>query len=139
MANLVNSLGKCATVRENVNTNNYPLIQWDCNQHEKGMLWSWNETSLGSGNRNLCNGHGKCAASPKNSPFNMVLIQWDKTDEAGHKFTFLGSSARPGFYLVKNDHGKCLDVAENHKGAAIGVSNCNDTKAGQLWKWSHLN
>ena len=77
MANLVNSLGKCATVRENV---------------------------------------------------------------AGQKFTFVaGSSARPGFYLVKNDHGKCLNVTEDHKGAAIGVSDCNDTIPGQLWKWSHLN
>jgi len=140
MSNLINGLGKCAAIRDNVSIKNKNLIQWECNQEAKGMLWSWNETSFGSGNRHLCNGHGKCAASPRNSPSNIPLVQWESLDENGQKFHFLDLQSRPGFYLIKNDHGKCLAVPENKKynGALIFVSHCNVSELGQHWKWYNM-
>ena len=140
MSNLINGLGKCAAISDDVSMNNKNLIQSECNPKSKGMLWSWNETSFGSGNRHLCNGHGKCAASPRNSPSNKPLVQWESLDENGQKFHFLDSQTRPGFYLIMNDHGKCLAVPEkkNYNGAEIFVSHCNPSAVGQHWKWYNL-
>ena len=136
LANLINGLGKCAAIFRDSSKNGYQINQWDCNQNEKGMLWSWNATSLGSGNRHLCNGHGKCAGSPGNSPFNEKLIQWDHGDEEGQRYHFFESSSRPGFYLIKNDHGKCLSVDGNKKGngKSIRTNDCNSSEEGQNWK-----
>jgi len=139
-ANLINGLGKCATVYGNSGRNGYNLLQWDCNHHEKGMLWSWNESSLGSGDRHLCNAHGKCAASRANSPSNVDIFQWEHLEEAGQRFYFLDSLAHPGFYLIRNDHGKCMAVPGNtdRNGAEIHARDCNVSEAGQHWKWNSL-
>ena len=142
LANLINGLGKCAAIPSDYSMNGFPIIQWDCNHGQKGMLWSWNATSLGSGNRHLCNGHGKCAASPHNSPSNGVLIQWDHVDQEGQRYRFFESSSRPGFYLIKNDHGKCLSVVDGNKkgnGQHIGTNDCNSSEEGQNWKWKNAS
>lgn len=138
MTNLINGMGKCLAITRDSSSSNSNLIQWDCNQHQKGMLWSWNKVPFGSGDRHLCNGFGKCAASPKNSPSTGDLVQWDHFDEEGQRFQFLDAPGRPGFYLVKNDHGKCLAVRENknRSGAKVYASDCKATEAGQHWKWS---
>jgi len=140
MANLINYLGKCVAMIGNFHIIGHNLIKWDCNQHEKGQLWSWNETSLSSGDRHLCNGHGKCAASPGNSPSNANVIQWDHSNEEGQRYQFVDSSAHPGFYLIKNDHGKCLSVLENMKDNGINLytNNCNSSEGGQNWKWKNI-
>ena len=141
MANLINYLGKCVAMIGNFHNIGHNLIQWDCNQHEKGQLWSWNETSLSSGDRHLCNGHGKCAASRENSPSNVDLIQWDHVDEEGQRYHFVESLSRPGFYLIKNDHGKCLSSApENKKDNKIIIytNDCNSSEGGQNWKWKNI-
>ena len=140
-ANLINSLGKCATISGDYSSNAQQIIQWDCNQIEKGMLWSWNGTSLRSGNRHLCNGHGKCAGSRANSPnSNADVIQWKHVGEEGQRYHFVDSLSRLGFYLIKNDHGKCLSVHEDKKinGASIRVNNCNSSEEGQNWKWGNI-
>lgn len=138
MANLINGLGKCAAISDDVGQNGQHIIQWDCNQYEKGMLWSWNETALGSGNRHLCNGHGKCVGSPVNSPNSNVyiyLIQWDHFDEEGQRYRLLDSPARPGFYSIKNDHGKCISVSEGTCNVFLYTKDCNSSEDDQLWKW----
>ncbi len=139
-ANLVNDLGKCAAIDLDSSSNGAGMIQWDCNSHQKRMQWSWNETSLGSGDRHLCNGHGKCAASPHNSPSNRSLVQWDHINQEGQRFHFVDSPSQPGFYLIRNDHGKCLSVAKfkTNNGASISTNVCDSSEKGQNWKWKNL-
>ena len=110
MVSLINALGKCAAVDGNYNMSGMFLLQWDCYPNQKGQIWSWNQASLGSADRHLCNGHGKCAASIYDSPLNGLIIQWDPLDQEGQRYYFIDSPIRPGFYLIKNDHGKCISV-----------------------------
>ena len=139
MANLINALGKCAAVNRNFSINGAYLRQWDCYPNQKGQMWSWNQATLGSADRHLCNGHGRCAASICDSPSNGPLIQWDHFDQEGQRYYFIDSPIHPGFYLIKNDHGKCISVFENAywNGAYILVGDCNATLAGQNWKWKY--
>ncbi len=139
-AKLINGLGKCASVDPNkeMNTVGIRMHQIDCNTtNNEAMLWSWNETSMGSRDRHICNGMGQCAASGSNEYRNNHLITWDYYDEHGQRFSLVESKTFPGFYTIKNDHGKCLSVPENkdRDGAEIWVSDCNHSEAGQLWKW----
>ena len=57
MTNLINAFGKFAAVGGDRSTNDALLVQWDCVPNQKAQLWSWNEVSLGSTDRHLCNGH----------------------------------------------------------------------------------
>ena len=137
---LMNSLGKCAFVdpsREMNRVGAY-MYQSDCNSTEiKAMFWSWNKTSLGSRDRHICNGMGLCVASNGNADWSNHLLVWDHVDERGQRFSFEDSLFRPGFYIIKNDHGKCLSVPtnENRNGAEIWASDCDPWQAGQHWKW----
>jgi len=138
MVSLINALGKCAAVDGNYNMSGVYLIQWDCYPNQKGQIWSWNQASLGSADRHLCNGHGKCAASIYDSPLNGLIIQWDPLDQEGQRYYFIDSPIRPGFYLIKNDYGRCLSALGNNNwnGAEIHVRDCNATLEGQNWKWN---
>jgi len=138
MANLINGLGKCAAISYDAGKNSKQLVHWDCNQYQKGMLWSWNETTLGSGDRHLCNGHGKCAASRANSPSHGHLIQLDHHDQKDQRYHFLHSPTRPGFYSIKNDYGKCISVNGNTRDRLIYTKDCNSSDDGQNWKWRNL-
>jgi len=138
MANLMNALGKCAAVDGGSDWNSVRLIQWDCYPNQKYQSWSWNQASLGSADRHLFNGFGKCAGSMSNSPLNGLLIQWYPVDEEGQRYYFIDSPNRPGFNLIKNDHGRCLSVFGNviWGGTSIYVEDCNAALAGQNWKWT---
>ena len=131
-ANLVNGFGKCL--------NGDSLQQSDCDPNENTMLWSWNEVSLGSRDRHICNGHGKCVATPYNSDETALQITYDHLDEHAQRFYLLDSLAHPGFYIIQNDYGKCLSVKgnTNETGAEIWVNHCNPSEAGQHWKWRNL-
>jgi len=109
------------------------LHQWDCNTTIHTMLWAWNQSTLGSRDRHICDGGKYCAASPSNVNWNHYLIAYYYTDQEGQRFTFLDSLTYPGFYIIKNDHGKCLSVPANTKrtGAEIWVDDFNPSKAGQ--------
>ena len=39
MTNLINGMGKCLAISLDSSRSCSNLIQWDCNQHQKGMLW----------------------------------------------------------------------------------------------------
>ncbi len=126
-ANLINALGKCL----NVNPKNQNDVQQsNCNPNDKTMLWSWNEASLASRDRHICNGHGMCLAIPFNTANNELLIVY---------YHFLDLLAYPGFYIIKNDFGKCISVHDktNRNGAEIWTNDCNPKEAGQRWKWSN--
>ena len=131
-ANLINGFGKCL--------NGGSLQQSDCDPNENTMLWSWNEVSLGSKDRHICNGHGMCVATPFNSADNSIQITYYHGDEQGQRFYLLDSLAHPGFHVIKNDHGKCLSVKGNRNeiGAEIWVNDCNSSEGGQRWKWRNL-
>ncbi len=109
------------------------LHQWDCNTTIHTMLWAWNQSTLGSRDRHICDGGKYCAASPSNVNWNHYLIAYYYTDQESQRFTFLDSLTYPGFYIIKNDHGKCLSVPANTKrtGAEIWVDDFNPSKAGQ--------
>ena len=96
--------------------------------------------SLGSRDRHICNGHGKCVATPYNSADNALQIAYAHWDEHAQKFNLLDLSARPGFFVIKNDFGKCISVKgnTNQTGAQIWSNDCNPSEAGQLWKWRNL-
>ena len=133
-ANLINGLGKCL----NVNPKNQNDVQQsNCNPNDKTMLWSWNEVSLSSRDRHICNGHGKCVATPNNYANNALQIATFHYDQHGQRFNLLDSLAYPGFFVIKNDHGKCLSVQgnTNQTGAQIWSNDCNPSEAGQRWKW----
>jgi len=132
--NLINSLGKCVRVDSTY------VYQFDCDQSNNGMLWSWNQISFGSSDRHICNAHGKCLASVDNRNWSMHLIAFTHRNEQGQKFNFVDSSDHPGFYIIKNDHGKCLSVNgnTNKNGAHIWVNDCNPSEMGQHWKWRNL-
>ena len=124
---------------ENSGENGNRLIQWDCKADEKGQQWSWNENTLGSKNRHICNGHGMCVASPDNIASRTSLVQSENLDQKGQKYTFLDSS-RPGFYMMKNDFGFCLGVLADgrNNGDDILVNACKlsgNGLHGQHWQW----
>jgi len=131
-ANLINGLGKCLC-----HDNDNYLYQCDCDPSHNGMLWSWNQVSLNSRDRHICDFIGKCVASPGNTYFEYQLIRHHHLDEEGQRFNFVDSLTHPGFYIIKNDHGKCLSVKGNTNriGAEVLASDCNPLEAGQRWKW----
>ena len=98
---------------------------------------SWNEVSLGSRDRLICNGHGVCVSSPYNSADNTIQITYHHLDENGQKFYLDDSLSHPGFHIIKNDNGKCLSVQgnTNQTGAEIWSNDCNSSEMGQHWKW----
>lgn len=138
-ANLINDLGKCLSVDPH-NYGGLGLQQSDCDPSNKTMLWSWNEVSLGSRDRHLCNGDGMCVATPYNSVANSLLIVYYFHDEHAQRFYLFDLLAHPGFYVIRNDHGKCLSVLEktNRTKAPIWAIDCNPMEAGQRWKWHNL-
>jgi len=70
----------------------------------------------------------------------MHIIAFRHENEQGQRFNFIDSSTHPGFYTIKNDHGKCLSVKDNTNktGAHIWVNDCNPSEMGQHWKWRNL-
>ncbi len=105
---------------------------------------------MGSGDRHLCNGFGNCATSKKtinvlenNGTLNWNQMGWvplterNYSDDESQRFYFLDSLTYPGFYVIKDEFGKCISVPENldRDGAKIWASYCNSSEAGQLWKW----
>ena len=140
-ANLVNGLGKC------LNSGNRPgynrihsginLHQWDCHPSVHTMLYSWNQSNLGSSDRHICDGSKYCITTPGNVKSSQPLIVFFHANQKSQKFTFVDSLTHPGFYVIKNDHGKCLSVQgnTNKTGAQIWADDCKPSKAGQRWKW----
>lgn len=84
------------------------LNSWNFGLPKNGHLWSWNETTLGSGDRHLCNGHNKCVSSLNNkSGTNIDLVQSEHLNETSQRFTIF-NMATDGFFMIKNDDGKCI-------------------------------
>jgi len=135
-ANLINGFGKCVNVDPQSHVG-VGLRQSDCDSNDNTMLWSWNEVSLGSRDRHICNGHGVCVSSPYNSADNTIQITYHHVDENGQKFYLDDSLSHPEFHIIKNDHGKCLSVKgdTNQTGAEIWANDCNPSEMGQHWKW----
>ncbi len=140
-ANLINGHGKCLNSGDRPGYNNIHfgihLHQWDCDPSVHTMLWSWNQNTLGGKERHICDGSGYCVASPGNVNWSNRLVAFFPTNERGQKFTFVDSPIHPGFYVIKNDYGKCLSVEgnANKTGAKIWANDCNPSEAGQRWKW----
>ena len=154
MANLINGHGKGLKIEKDGYLSGRKLNQGDIRgSYTNGNKWSWNEASLGSGDRHLCNGFEKCATSwksnvlPNNGNLNwdqmgwVLLKQWDYSDEEGQRFNFLDSLTHPGFYTIKDEFGKCVGVPENtdKDGAEIWACSCNSSDAGQRWQWNYLD
>ena len=126
----MNGFGKCASA-----IGGWGMEQLDCDRKKdesesdrKKMLWSWNETSLGSMDKHLCNYYHRCVACDK----------FAAEGTPSQKFNFVDSKTHPGFYSIMNEHsGKCLAVKGNTNefGAEIWVDNCKSSDAGQRWKW----
>jgi len=135
-ANLVNGFGKCFSGKPPGSSGLYQY-QWDCNPSKHGMLWSWNQISLGSRDRHICNGGGVCIASQSNWDRNIHLLVHQHSDEDAQRFYFSESLTHPGFYIIQNDYGRCLSVGgnTNQSGAKIMIEGCNPSEAGQRWKW----
>jgi hypothetical protein len=134
---LRNAHGKCLSSAQDGIDNGNILNQWDCGlKPEKGQLWSWNEAVLGSGDRHLCNGHNKCVASPQDSKNNIALLQWGHKEENGQRYTFFNLDSN-GYFMIKNDHGKCLGIEGNSKddAARAWALDCSPSENGQRWKW----
>jgi len=104
------------------------------------MLWSWNEASVGSGERHLCNQYKFCATSSRKDPSNpneTHIKQKNYTDKEGQRFEFLDLPAYPGFFLIKDEFETCIGINENTVvyAASVRAVDCNPTEAGQRWKW----
>ena len=135
----MNGFGKCLAIGEppNFNTGRY-LHQLDCSPSNETMLWSWNQVSLGSQGRHICNPKGRCVASLSNIEWDTHLLSFYHLNEQAQMFYFSDSLAHPGFYVIQNDYGRCLSVNgnTNQTGAQIWVRDCkNPSEAGQRWKW----
>ncbi len=116
-------------------------------------VWSYNETSLGSGDRHLCDNLGKCVTSKKTNVLeNNGTLNWEQmgwahlkllnySDVEDQRFYFIDSLTYPGFYVIKDEFGKCISVPEkmDRDGAEIWATNCNASEAGQLWQWYYLD
>ncbi len=57
--------------------------------------------------RHTCNGHEMCVATPADNANNELQI-------AQYHGDVLDSLTHPGFYVIKNDHRKCLSVQGNY-------------------------
>ncbi len=101
------------------------------------MLWSWNQSNFGSGDRHLCDGDVFCVTTPENGNWSYILHAYYPIGMESQKFSFFDSPTYPGFYVVKNDFGKCLSVKgnTNKTGARIMADDCKPSEAGQNWKW----
>ena len=133
-ANLINGDGRC------VHTGSIHLYQWRCDPPNEMSFWSWNEVSLGSRDRHICNRNERCIASPSNVERNTHPITWCSMDEKGQRFSLIDLPAYPGFFFIKNDHGKCVSLPEYNKddnGTHIWATDCNPFEASQRWKWQY--
>jgi len=143
-ANLINSLGKCLNSGNHPGHNNINaginLRQWDCDPSVNTMLYSWNQSNLGSKDRHICDGSGYCVNTPGNKNWSHPLTAFYHKNQTSQKFTFIDSLTHPGFYTIKNDYGKCISVKgnTNKTRAQIWADICNPSEAGQLWKWHNL-
>ncbi len=81
-----------------------------------------------------------CVATPGDFAHNTLQIAFTHFDEKAQRFKLSNSLGHPGFYVIKNDHGKCLSVKENSNqtGAQIWSNDCNSSEAGQRWKWRYM-
>lgn len=84
-----------------------------------------------------------CLSSPLNTKRQTKLIQWGYNNEKGQQFTFVPSTISPGYYLIKNKYGLCVDVFLNDEnednGASLGVRPCGPIyRADQLWKFVEM-
>ncbi len=113
------------------------LHQWDCDPSVRTMLYSWYQSSLGSSDGHICDGSGYCITTPANVKWSLHLIAFHHGNYTSQRLTFVDSLTHPGFYAIKNVHGKCLSVKgnTNETGAPIWADDCNPLKAGQRWKW----
>ena len=142
-ANLINGHGKCMNSGNSPGYNNIHsgiyLHQWDCNSSVHTMLYSWNQSTLGSRDRHICDGSGYCVTTPGNGNLSHPQVAFVHGNQKSQRFTFVDSLTHPGFYVVKNDYGKCLTVEKNSNKtkAYIWADNCNPSKAGQRWKWHY--
>jgi len=113
------------------------LLQWKAN----ATSWSWNEATVGSGDRHLCNEYNKCATSSRKDPSKPNetprIRQKNYTDEEGQRFNFLDLPAYPGFFLIKDEFETCVGIFGNRDSYSIGVGaiDCNPSEASQRWKW----
>jgi len=153
MANLINGHGKGFNIYWDQPHPGWTLIQWDTRgSYSEGNIWSWNETSLGSEDRHLCNGFGKCATPSNTNVLKSngtlswdemgwaVLKQMDPSDEASQRFYFLNSLTHPGFYVIKDEFEKCVGIPNDSdkNGAEIRALYCNPSDASQRWQWHYF-
>jgi len=124
------------------------MHQGDCDgkRDSKGMLWSWNDTFLGSRDRLICNGNHRCVAcagcpiSPLDWSKPSVQLGTERYfDKGAQRFNFVNLLDHPGFYFIMNEKGKCVSVKENTNktGAILWFYHCDPSAAGQRWKWHH--
>ena len=137
-----NANGKClSAVKFDSPDSNHTINQWDCGQSGYDQLWSWNETISGSKNRHLCNANKKCVASWFNLKQNIVLLEWEHSEENSQRFTFFNVDTN-GYSMIKNDYGKCLGIEKKSKAnveSSAWALDCNSSDSGQRWKWQPHN
>ena len=129
----MNGLRKCAAI---VSGWSLKQLDWDSKNDERIMLWSWNDTSLGSQYRHICTVYHQSVVHEANK--NAHLIAKTQLADVWQMFRFvkIDSLAHPGFYLIKNEYEKCVSVKgnTNQTGAEIWNNDCNPSEAGQRWK-----
>jgi hypothetical protein len=135
----VNANDKCVSSASNsANWGNLwnPLIAYSCN-NEQGQIWSYTNIRQIGGTTygHLCNQWGPCIASPANSADNTVVIQWGYVDEAGQRFTIIPSSLISGYYLIKNQFGKCLAQGTVLTNIIYAWDCGSQNQPGMLWKF----
>jgi len=139
MGHLVNGFGKGIFPYVGSNKSGFTLHQGRADH----TSWSWNEPSIGSGDRHLCNHFGMCATSYKIDPIRpnepSFIRQEDPKDTEGQRFYFLELLAHPGFFIIKEEFGKCLAIYGNTDRvmSEVRALDCNPLEAGQRWKWSY--
>ena len=138
MGHLVNGFGKGIFPYVGSNKSGFTLHQGRADH----TSWSWNEPSIGSGDRHLCNHFGMCATSYKRGPKQkepLCIKQENPADKLGQRFDFLELPDYPGFFIIKDDFGTCVAIHGNTNRAMseIRAINCNSSQAGQCWRWSY--
>ncbi len=140
MGYLINGFGKGIFPYGGSDKSNYTLHQ----EQADFMSWSWNESSLGSGDRHLCNSLGKCATSYNIDPIvpnGPSFIRQDDyyMNKEAQKFYFVELPAYLGFFIIKDEFGQCVAIYGNTDRimAEVRAMNCNPSEAGQRWKWSY--
>lgn len=60
-------------------------------------------------------------------------------DMEGQRYNCLELPAYPGFFIIKDEFGKCVGIYGNTNRAAAKVRaiDCNPSEAGHRWKWSY--